>query len=407
MSFPLNPTFPLKTIEPEKAIELTLKTSFLLDPSIHFLNHGSFGACPRPVFEAYQAWQRRLENQPVLFLGREMAGLDRQARQSLGAYLHTDATNLVFIPNATHGVNLVARSLALGPGDEILASDHEYGACDYTWEFICKKTGAATLRQPIPLPARSLEEMADQFWQGVTPRTKVIYLSHITSPTALRLPVEIICARARRVGIHTLVDGAHAPGQITLNLDALGADWYVGNLHKWALSPKGAAFLYARPAVQDILEPLVVSWGYHAAPETTGGSQFQDYLGWSGTKDPAASLAVPTALQFMEENHWELVQRGCHTLLRQALQAICALVQMQPLYPLDSDLYYQMGIAPLPLNTDLAVLKTRLYDEYRVEVPLIEWNGKKFVRISVQAYNTAADLDALCGALQALLPQTR
>jgi len=383
------------------------KHLFLLDPSIHFLNHGSFGACPIPVFEAYQRWQRRLERQPVLFLGREMASLDRQARQPLAEYLHTAADNLVFVPNATHGVNLIARSLALAPGDEILTSDHEYGACDYTWEFLCQKSGARYRHQPIPLPAGSEAEMLDQFWQGVTDRTKVIYLSHITSPTALRLPVEAICQQARHAGIFTIIDGAHAPGQIDLNLDALDADFYTGNLHKWVLSPKGAGFLYARPDVQHLVEPLIVSWGYHSTSETSSGSQFQDYLGWTGTKDPAASLAVPAALQFMADHNWDDVRRSCHELLRPAIERICDLVQMSPLYSLDSNLYVQMGIAPLPADADLAVLKARLYDAYHVEVPLIEWNGHKFVRISVQGYNTQEDLDALYKGLRQLLPQVR
>lgn len=381
-----------------------LRSAFLLDPTIHFLNHGSFGACPLPVFEAYQAWQRRLESQPVLLLGREMSELDRQARQVLGQYLNIAADNLVFVPNATHAVNIIARSLALGPGDEILTTDHEYGACDYTWEFNCKKTGATYIHQPIRLPVNTIEEIIEQFWQGVTPRTKVIYLSHITSPTALRLPVEAICTRARQLGILTLVDGAHAPGQIPLDLETIGADWYVGNCHKWMLAPKGSGFLYARPEVQHLVEPLIVSWGYHATPQTTSGSQFLDTLGWTGTKDPAATLSVPAAIQFIQDHDWNQVRLDCHGLLRTTIQRICDLAQMAPLYPLDSDFYHQMGIAPLPPDTDIATLKTRLYDEQHVEVPLIEWNQRKFVRISVQGYNTQDDLDALYQGLRELNP---
>jgi isopenicillin-N epimerase len=384
-----------------------LRPLFLLDDSIHFLNHGSFGACPRPVFDAYQAWQRRLERQPVSFLGREMAELDQQARQVLATCLHTAAENLVFIPNATYGVNVIARSLALSPGDEILTSDHEYGACDYTWEFICKKSGATLLHKPIPLPVQTAEEMLEQFWQGVTARTRVIFLSHISSPTALRLPVEAVCARAHQAGILTLIDGAHAPGQIPLDLEALGADFYVGNAHKWMLCPKGAGFLHARPEVQGMLEPLIVSWGYHASPQNTRGSQFLDYLGWTGTKDPAATLSVPAAIQFMQEHHWEQVRQECHGLLCSAIQRICEVVQMEPLYPLDSDLYHQMGIAPLPAKTDISALQARLYNEQRVEVPFFDWNGRKFVRISVQGYNTPEDLDALCAGLQNRLPQVQ
>jgi len=382
-----------------------LKQYFLLNPEIIFLNHGSFGACPGPVFTAYQDWQRKLEEQPVLFLGRELPRFDLQARQALSEFLHTTADNLVFITNATQGVNIIARSLALGPGDEILTTDHEYGACDFTWEFYCSKTGASYIHQPISLPAGTSEEMSEQFWQGVTKHTKLIYISHLTSPTALRLPVEIICTRARQAGILTLVDGAHAPGQIPLNLDTLSADWYVGNLHKWALCPKGAGFLYARPEVQHLVEPLIISWGYHATPESTSGSQFQDYFCWTGTKDPAAFLSFPTALQFMQEHNWDEVRKECHLMLRQALRQISSLVQMEPLYPLDSDLFYQMGIAPLPSQTDLRVLKTRLYDEYRIEVPLIDWNNRKFVRISIQGYNTPEDLEVLYTGLNSLLPQ--
>ncbi len=331
------------------------------------------------------------------------ASLDREARQALGAYLHTAADNLVFVTNATHGVNIVAHSLQLETGDEILASDHEYGACDYTWEFTCKKSGAAYLHQSIPLPANTPEEMVAQFWQGVTPRTRVIYLSHITSPTALRLPVEAICARARQAGILTVIDGAHAPGQIPLDLEAIGADFYTGNCHKWMLSPKGAGFLYARPQVQDRIEPLVVSWGYHTTPQSTSGSRFQDYLGWSGTKDPAAALTVPAAIEFMQAHHWDQVRQDCHALLSSAIQRVCELVHMEPLYPPDSYLYHQMVIAPLPPATDVPTLKARLYAEHRVEVPLTEWNGRKFVRISVQAYNTQADLDALYHGLKTIL----
>lgn len=376
---------------------------FLLDPEIIFLNHGSFGACPKPVFEVYQQWQQRLERQPVKFLGREMRQLDCEARQALGAYLHTNAENLAFVTNATHGVNIIARSLHLEPGDEILTSYHEYGACDHTWEFIAHKTGARVVRQHISLPAASPTEIAEQFWQGVTPRTKLIFLSHITSPTALRLPAEEICARARQAGILTLIDGAHAPGQIPLDMEAVGADWYTGNCHKWMLAPKGSAFLYARPEVQPLVEPLVISWGYHAAPETSAGSPFLDYLGWTGTRDPAAYLSVPPAIRFMAEHNWEQVRQDCHALLGQTIAEICALVGMEPPYPLDTDFYAQMGIAPLPPETDLGRLKTRLYDDYRIEVPLTEWNGLKFMRISIQAYNTPADTAALVAALQDLL----
>ncbi len=383
---------------------LTLKQHFLLDPSVIFLNHGSFGAAPRPVFEAYQNWQLRLERQPVLFLGRELDGLLKKSRQALGEYLNTDSNDLVYIPNATHGVNIIAHSLQLKPGDEILTTDHEYGACDYTWNFICDKVGANYIHQPIPLPVSSEEEIVQQFWRGVTSRTKVIYLSHITSPTALRMPVEQICKRAKEAGILTVIDAAHSPGQIPVDLQALDADIVFGNCHKWMLNAKGSAFLYVKQKLQHLIDPLIVSWGYHPTPETTTGSRFIDILQWTGTKDPTAALTVPTAIQFLRDNHWDDVRKECHDLLRRGIEQICDLVNMPPLYPLDSDLYSQMGIAPLPLS-NLAALKNRLYDEYKIEVPLIQWQDQQFVRISVQGYNSEEDIDALAKALQVLLPQ--
>ncbi|HEX9331089.1 MAG TPA: aminotransferase class V-fold PLP-dependent enzyme, partial [Anaerolineales bacterium] len=196
---------------------LSLKEYFLLDPDIVFLNHGSFGVTPKPVFEAYQNWQLRLETQPVLFLARELDGLLQESRQALGEYINAPANDLVYIPNATHGVNIVARSLDLKSDDEILTTDHEYGACDYTWDFICGKTGAKYIRQSIPLPVYSEEEILNQFWQGVSSRTKAIYVSHITSSTALKLPVEMLCQRAKEAGILSIIDAAHSPGQIPLD----------------------------------------------------------------------------------------------------------------------------------------------------------------------------------------------
>jgi len=361
-----------------------LKPYFLLDPEIHFLNHGSFGACPIPVFEAYQSWQRRLERQPVLFLGREHDSLLKESRAALGLYLNAEADDLVYIPNATHGVNILARSLKLEPGDEILTSDHEYGACDLTWEFICSQRGTKYIHQPIPLPVQSEQEMVAQFWAGVHANTKVIYLSHITSPTALRLPVERICALAREAGILTIIDAAHSPGQIPVDLQALGADVVIGNLHKWLMSPKGAAFLYARKEIQPMLEPLVVSWGFGGNPHFSSGSRFIDSFQWTGTRDPSAALAVPDAIKFMEEHTWENVRQECHALLVQAIERVCTLVNMPPLYPLTESFFSQMAIAPLPAKVNVALLKSRLYDEANVEVPIIEWQDKKFVRISIR-----------------------
>jgi len=382
------------------------KSRFILDPSIVFLNHGSFGATPIPVFEAYQNWQKQLERQPVLFLGRQYHDLLQQAREDLSQTMDTCADNVVFVPNATFAVNLVARSLRFNPGDEVLTSDHEYGACDTTWEFLCKKQGAIYRHQPIPFPTDSFEEMADQFWLGVNKNTKLIFISHISSPTALRLPVELICERARKSGILTMIDGAHAPGQISLDLEPLQVDFYTGNCHKWMLSPKGAGFIYAHPDVQNLLDPLVVSWGFQTKPEFSSGSRFVDMLTWTGTHDPAAYLSVPSAIEFMKINDWPMVGEHCHQQLLTSLPKFKELTGKNTLYPLENQ-FLQMAVIELPLIDNMVHFKTALYDNFQIEIPPIEWNQRHFLRISYQAYNDPLDLDRLFDALSILIPKFR
>jgi isopenicillin-N epimerase len=378
-----------------------MREHFFLEDNVIFLNHGSFGACPRPVFAAYQAWQRRLERQPARFLSRDLWGYLAGARQVLADYLHVPDGNLVFVPNATFGVNAVARSLALGPGDEVLATNHEYGACDRTWRFLAAKRGFTYVRQPVPLEQMTASDFMEAVWAGVTPRTRLIFVSHITSATAVTFPVAAICARAREAGILTLVDGAHAPGHIDLDLTAIGADFYTGNCHKWLCGPKGSGFLYARPAAQPLLEPLVVSWGWGAERPYTTGSDFLDYFSWSGTFDPSAYLTVPDAIRFQADHDWPARQQRCHTLLRQALAQIATITGCPSPYP-DHSGYHQMALVPLPPDTDPAHLQSRLYGERRIEIPGISWNGRAFLRISVQAYNTTADLEQLADALQSV-----
>jgi isopenicillin-N epimerase len=377
-----------------------IKSVFLLDPQVCFLNHGSFGATPEPVFREYQRWQEELERQPVEFLGRRHDELMRTARLALARYLNTGADNLVFTQNVTISVNIVAHSLELGRGDEVLASNHEYGACDRTWRFLSKERGFDYVNRAIDVPLSTAENLADAFWRGVTPRTRLIFLSHITSPTAIRFPVDEICRRARAAGILTLIDGAHGPGQIPLDLDSLGADFYGGNLHKWLCAPKGSGFLFARPEAQRLLKPLVVSWGYE--PEASTGSTFVDYYQWWGTRDIASFLSVPAAIEFQEMHNWEGVKVACHELLVDVLAGMHALTGLPSFYP-DDSWYVQMVTAPLPSDVDIVQLKSRLYDEYRVEVPLVSWNGHKLMRVSIQGYNTTGDRDRLLDALAHLL----
>ncbi|MEC8360324.1 MAG: aminotransferase class V-fold PLP-dependent enzyme, partial [SAR324 cluster bacterium] len=244
---------------------LGLREHFLLRDDVVFLNHGSFGACPRPIFEDYQFWQLELEKQPVEFMDQHRRSLKliRNVREQLGAFIGSHPNNLVGVTNATTGLNIVARSLPLQEGDEILTTDHEYGALEKTWTFIARKTGAKYIHADVPLPLASVAEFTEAIWSKVTPKTKVLFLSHLTSATALTFPIEELIQRAKENGVWTVIDGAHAPGHVPLQLDELDADFYSGNCHKWMLTPKGSAFLHVHPRVQHLIEPLVVSHGWN------------------------------------------------------------------------------------------------------------------------------------------------
>ncbi|HOX25737.1 MAG TPA: aminotransferase class V-fold PLP-dependent enzyme [Candidatus Krumholzibacteria bacterium] len=383
-----------------------LRDLFLLDHDWVFLNHGSFGACPKPVHDRYQELQRELERNPVAFLAedREFPERMRAARQALADVLGARRDDLVFVPNATFGVNLVARSLPLGRGDEVLVTDHAYGAVDRTWQFVCERRGARLVRAPIDLPVTSAAQVVEAVWSNVTERTRVLCLDHLTSSTALVVPVGELAQRARREGILTVVDGAHAPGQIDLDVGDLGADVYVGNCHKWLLAPKGAGFLWARPDIQPQLEPLVVSWGWRS--DRPGPSRFVDEHEWTGTRDPAACLAVPAALAFRAAHDWPRVGRRCHALLRDVRQEIGRLTGRSSICPDDDRWYAQMHALPLP-PCDRARVQRELRERYRIEVPLTEWRSRPLLRVSIQGYNTRADADALVRAMAQLLKDDR
>ncbi len=372
-----------------------LRELFLLDPDVVFLNHGSFGACPRPVFEVYQHWQYELERQPVLFLGRRSDALLDEARAALAAFVNADADDVIFVPNATLGLNTVARSLNLSPGDALLTTDHEYGAMDLMWTFICRQTGAHCIRCPIPLPVASHEVFIERLWSAVTPRTKVIFLSHITSPTALIFPIAEICRRARKAGILTIIDGAHAPGHISVDMQRIGADFYAGNCHKWLCAPKGSGFLYARREHHHMIDPLVISWGW----DDTG--TFVSRNQWQGTRDIAAFLSVPAAIDFLNSHNWDAVRQRCHTLASETRQRASDLTRLPPIQPDSSDWFGQMVTIALP-PCDIATVKDRLYADYCIEVPLMNWNGQPLMRVSYQGYNTRDDMDTLLTALGAI-----
>ena len=373
---------------------------FQVRDDITFLNHGSFGACPLPVFETFQEWQRELERQPVEFLGRRVKGLLAEARGALGEFVGTDAANVVFVPNVTAGMNAIARSLHLDAGDEILATDHEYGAVDRTWRYYCAHNGARYSNQPIVVPLVDAATFVEQLWAGVTPRTRIIAISHITSPTALIFPIAEVCRRAREAGILTVIDGAHAPGQIDLALDELGADFYLGNCHKWLCAPKGAGFIYARPERQSLLDPLIISWGWEA--ESPGASRFLDHYEWAGTDDPSAYLSVPAAIAFQREHDWSRVRAACHQLVGEARDRLGALTGLPQLAPDSTEWWGQMASISLP-GDDAHRIKEALWEEHKIEIPVMLRDGQVYTRISIQAYNHREDVDKLVGALSGLL----
>ncbi|MBT3272673.1 MAG: aminotransferase class V-fold PLP-dependent enzyme [Spirochaetales bacterium] len=377
-----------------------LRELFLLRPEVVFFNHGSFGACPRQVFEVYQRWQRDLEGQPVEFIQRRLRDLMVESRGILGEYVGADGDDLVYVTNASTAINIVARSISLEPGDEVLTTDHEYGSMNRVWELVCEKQRARYVQSSITLPAVSQDQIVEELWSGVTSRTKVIFFSHITAPSALTLPVAELVSRARKAGIIVVVDGAHAPGQIPLNLEELGADFYAGNCHKWMMAPKGAGFLYARREMQHLLEPLIGGRSGKAAK----GSKFITEHQYHGTRDYSTFLSVPEAIRFMKENAWSDVSRSCHELGVFAREQVAALTGVPQTTPNDVTWFSQMAALHIPpCNT--RKLKQRLLDEYSIEVPTTGWNGQLYVRLSVQGYNTRGEVETLIRALAALLPE--
>jgi isopenicillin-N epimerase len=346
----------------------TLRDHFLLDPAIVYLTHGSFGACPRPVLEEYQRWQYELERDPIAFLDRRLDGLLARVRAQLGSYVGARGEDLVFVPNATTAINTVSRSLGLGRADEVLMTDEGYCAVELTWEA----TGARVVRAPL-----------ESLWDHVTPATRVLSISHVASPTGAILPVEELCKRASALGLLTVVDGAHAPGHVPVDLAGIGADVYAGNCHKWLCAPKGAGFLWVRPELQERIDPLVVSWGWRE-------NEFGKRHGWQGTRDPSAWLAIPAAIEFQREWGWDEVRSRCHTLVERFLVE-CGL-------PAAAREFGHMVTVELP-PCDPDELQRQLYEEHRIEVPCFEHNGRPLLRIAVQGYNSEGDVEALLRAL--------
>ncbi len=364
-----------------------MKELFLLDPDVAYLNHGGYGACPRPVFERYQAWQRELERNPEDYFSRRLTGLLADARAALAEYVGAQPDDLTFVQNATTGVNVAARAIGLQPGDEVLSTDLEYGACHYTWEHVCAQAGARYVRAEIPLP---LEDVTTALFARRTERTRAVYVSHITSETGLLLPVEEIVARAHAEGLVAIVDGAHAPGHVDLDLTALGADFYAGNCHKWMCAPKGAGFLHVRGEWQERVDGPIVSWGYGDPATFISRTERQ------GTRDPAAYLAVPDAIAFMREHD---VRERCVALTRAARAQLCELLGTEPLSHDDSIRQLASVRLPQPVPT----LSQRLHDDFRIEIPTMGPRRHDLLRVSVGPYTEREDVERLLDVLPQLV----
>lgn len=373
----------------------------MLDPSITYLNHAAYGATPRPVFERHVELQRELESEPVDFLSRYSTARLAASRAELAAYLGTERDNLVYVSNGTVGMNIVARSMRLTPDEEVLTTDHEHGGIDRLWRFMQQEQGFKYIRKEITLPTTTHADFVEEFWSGVTNRTRVISLSHLTSPTALVFPVKEICARARAAGIISIVDGSHVPGHLPLNLEAIGADFYVGILHKWLCAPKGCAFLYARPGMQARLNPLVVSWGW--APMNPGPSRFVDMHEWQGSRDISQFLSVSAALEFQRVNQWDAVRVRCRNLAREAQMRISDAVGLPPYHPDRPEWHGQVVCARLPRDIDPFALRASLRNEYHIDVSTDRFRGEPRIRVSIQGYNDHEDVDRLLNALKTLL----
>lgn len=350
--------------------------------------------------QRYHEWQLESELEPVEFHARRAPALLRTAREALGNFIGADADDLVYVTNATLAVNIVARSLKLGPDDEVLGTDHEYGACDRIWRFLRTRGGAQYRQAHIPVPVTSHEEMLEQLFAQVRPATRVLFISHITAPTALTFPVAEACRRARALGLITVIDGAHVPGQIPLDLRAIDPDFYTGNLHKWLCAPKGAAFLYARRDMQSTLEPLIVSWGYEALAPS--GSRYIDEHEYTGTRDLAAALTVPDAIAFRQGYAWDEVVARSHDIVRRARGPIADALDAMPIAPESGEWFTQMSAFLLPIHTDGARLQRRLFEEHLVEIPVFPWNGRQTLRISVQGYNDWDDVERLLAGIRAI-----
>lgn len=380
-----------------------------LDPTAVFLNHGSFGSCPVAVLRSQTAWRERLERQPVLFLVRELEHHLDEARGALAAFVGADRDDLVFVPNATSGVNTVLRSLRFQPGDELIVTNHEYNACRNALEFVAERSGAVVRVVRIPFPIGGPEEVAGAIEAVATSRTKLALVDHITSQTGLVFPIAAIVRRLEALGVPTLVDGSHAPGMVPLNLNELGAAYYTGNCHKWICAPKGAAFLHVRPGLQRAIRPLGISHGANSTRKDR--SRFQLEFGWTGTGDPSAALCVPEAIRHLGSavpGGWPAIMARNRALALAGRKVVCAALGMAP--PAPESMIGSLASLPIPPAKGIAPapydpVQATLWNQHRIEIPVNPFPAwpLRAIRLSAQLYNSLPQYELLASALAGVL----
>jgi len=381
-------------------------TLWKLDPSVVFLNHGSFGACPKVILDKQTQWRSQLESQPLRFFMREFEELLDRSRDSLAAFVGAVPEELVFVPNATTGVNAVLRSLTFSPDDELLTTNHEYNASRNALDFVAHRSGARVVVAHIPLPIESPQQIIEAVMAQVSTRTRLVLLDHVTSQTGVIFPIAELVSKLREYGIDTLIDGAHAPGMLPLNLQEIGSAYYTGNCHKWLCAPKGAAFLYVRRDKQSEIRPLTISHG--ANSPRTERTRFQLEFDWMGTTDPSAYFCVPAAIEFMGSllpGGWQELMERNHRSALAARQLLCNALGVQPLA--SEEMIGAMAVIPMPPvldNRSVLSLHDELLDKFGIEVQIVPWSEKPrlLLRISAQIYNTQEQYEYLGSAIASL-----
>lgn len=384
-----------------------LKSKFLLDPEITFLNHGSYGSCPKPVFEVYQKYQTDLESHPIKFMQEDVYKLLEISRESLSHYVNCDKDDLIFVTNPTQAVGTVIHNILINSNDEVLSTNLEYGSCDRMWTYDADQKGYKYIQAEINLPIEDKEFFLNQFWSYASAQTKYVFISQITSTTGMILPIPEIVAEAKKRGIKTIIDGAHVPAHIPLDIKELDPDYYTGALHKWLCCPKGSSFLYVKKEKQDGIQPMLKSWGwgeeyekFKSSVQLHSPSRFINVFQWQGTRDMSTFFTVPEAIQFQEEHDWDSVRSRSINMVIEARNRINEITKLPKICP--DNWLGQMATILFPIDDTVAFKKT-LYNDYQIEMPVMRHLEHTAFRISIQGYNTQADIDHLINALEELI----